>query len=168
MAEHCALSRDRNFWGQSLAVLMPLTISLRCSAIIGRALLKSAACCWGDRTWGNTDPCVIMVTIFAGMSIISTKSERSLPGQGPGTSASWMGWSRRMKSERWMAKRITMTKERTKIAARHIYSLSPVNGVSSFALISFGGGSLLLEVWGKAFCVSCLDFSYTCLHKNFV
>jgi hypothetical protein len=45
---------------------------------------------------------------------------------------------------------------------------SPVDGVSSLALVLSGGGSPLLEVRGKSFCVSCLDFCYNCLNKNFV
>ncbi len=43
---------------------------------------------------------------------------------------------------------------------------SPVNGVSSLALVSSGGGCLLSEVQGRSVCVSCLDFSYNCLNKN--
>jgi hypothetical protein len=70
MAKNRALSRDRIFWGQLSAALMPLTISLRWPAIIGGALLKLATSCWVEGTWGNSNPCVIMVTIFAGMSII--------------------------------------------------------------------------------------------------
>jgi hypothetical protein len=45
--------------------------------------------------------------------------------------------------------------------------VSPVDDVSLLALVLSGGGSPLLEAQGKSFCVSCLDFSHTCLHKNF-
>ncbi len=121
MAKRHPLSHDRVFWGQLLAALMPLTISSRWPAIIGWALLKLAASCWAEGTWGNSKPCVIVVIIFAGMSIISTKSGRNLPGQGPGTSASWMGWSWRMMSKRWTMKRILTTIRRTKSAARRFF-----------------------------------------------
>jgi hypothetical protein len=60
-----------------------------------------------------------------------------------------------------------MTKEQTKIPARHFSGVSPVNGVSLLALASSGGGSSLLKVRGKSIRVTCLDFSYTCLNKNF-
>ncbi len=100
MVNRCELSHDRLFWGQLLAALLLLTISLRWPAIIGVAFLKLAAGCWVERTWGNSRPCVMMITPFAGMSIISMKSGRKLPEQGPGTSASWMGWLRRTTSER--------------------------------------------------------------------
>ncbi len=107
-----------------------------------------------------------MFTPFAGMSIISTKSGWKLPGQGPGASASRMSWSQRKMSKRWTAKRIFARKERMKIAARHFSGVSPINGVSFLGLVLSGGGSPLLEVWGKSFCVSCLDCSYTCLNKK--
>ncbi len=126
MANHRALSHNKIFWGQSLAALLLLIISLKRPVIVGGSLLKLAASCWVERTWGNSRPCVMMITPFAGMSIISTKSGRNLPGQGPGTSASQMGWSQRMMSKRSMAKRILKSMEWTKIAARRFFGISPV------------------------------------------
>jgi hypothetical protein len=56
----------------------------------------------------------------------------------------------------------------TNIAARHFSGVSLVDGVSLLAFILSRGGSPFLKVPGKSFCVSCLDFCYTCLHTNFV
>ncbi len=54
-----------------------------------------------------------------------------------------------------------------KIAARLFSGVSPVDGISLLALVPSGGGGPLLEVQGMLFCVSCQDFCYTCLNKNF-
>ncbi len=45
--------------------------------------------------------------------------------------------------------------------------IPPIDGVSPLALVPSGGGRPLLEVQGKSFFVSCLDFSYVCLNKKF-
>jgi hypothetical protein len=53
MAKRWASSRDRIFWRQSPALLVPLTISLKWPAIIGGALLKLAASCWAEGMCDN-------------------------------------------------------------------------------------------------------------------